>query len=66
MADDPVLVLAATGGQGAAVTDALLVRGARVRALVRDPDRGAARRLAGRARSSWRGRWTIVTRWSRR
>jgi uncharacterized protein YbjT (DUF2867 family) len=48
MADDPVLVLAATGGQGAAVTDALLIRGARVRALVRDPDRGAARRLAGR------------------
>jgi uncharacterized protein YbjT (DUF2867 family) len=42
------LVLAATGGQGSAVTDALLGRGARVRALVRDPSRGAARELAGR------------------
>ncbi|MEW5354970.1 NmrA/HSCARG family protein [Streptomyces sp. 16-176A] len=48
MADGPILVLAATGGQGRAVTDALLDRGARVRALVRDPGRGAARELAGR------------------
>ncbi|MYX39598.1 NmrA family NAD(P)-binding protein, partial [Streptomyces sp. SID89] len=39
MADGPILVLAATGGQGRAVTDALLDRGARVRALVRDPGR---------------------------
>jgi uncharacterized protein YbjT (DUF2867 family) len=48
MTDDPILVLAATGGQGGAVTDVLLGRGASVRALVRDPDGRAARRLAGR------------------
>ncbi|MGW1093696.1 NmrA/HSCARG family protein [Streptomyces sp. NPDC002596] len=48
MADEPVLVLAATGGQGRAVIDALLARGARIRALVRDPGRSAARKLAGR------------------
>lgn len=46
MADEPVLVLAATGGQGGAVTDALLARGTRIRALVRDPGRSAARQLA--------------------
>ncbi|MBZ9645809.1 NmrA/HSCARG family protein, partial [Streptomyces sp. PSKA30] len=46
MVDEPILVLAATGGQGRAVTDALLDRRARVRALVRDPDRRAARELA--------------------
>ncbi|MET9595671.1 NmrA/HSCARG family protein [Streptomyces sp. NPDC006516] len=48
MAETPVLVLAATGGQGRAVTDALLGRGARIRVMVRDPDRAAARDLAGR------------------
>ncbi|WP_225810090.1 NmrA/HSCARG family protein [Streptomyces spinosus] len=48
MNDQPVLVLAATGGQGGAVTDALLGRRARVRALVRDPGRGSARELAER------------------
>ncbi|MER5680019.1 NmrA/HSCARG family protein [[Kitasatospora] papulosa] len=48
MVDAPVLVLAATGGQGRAVTDALLGRGARIRVMVRDPERGAARELAGR------------------
>ncbi|WP_225823991.1 NmrA/HSCARG family protein [Streptomyces naphthomycinicus] len=48
MADAPVLVLAATGGQGRAVTDALLGRQARIRVLVRDPARGAARELAER------------------
>ncbi|MFG3119610.1 NmrA/HSCARG family protein [Streptomyces sp. NPDC048197] len=47
MAEEPILVLAATGGQGRAVTDALRARRARVRALVRDPDRPAARELAG-------------------
>ncbi|MFJ3307550.1 NmrA/HSCARG family protein [Streptomyces sp. NPDC086549] len=46
MADEPILVLAATGGQGGAVTEALLGHGAPVRALVRDPARGAARQLA--------------------
>lgn len=46
MVDEPILVLAATGGQGRAVTEALLGRGARLRALVRDPGRGAARALA--------------------
>ncbi|MFI8185738.1 NmrA/HSCARG family protein [Actinacidiphila glaucinigra] len=48
MVDEPILVLAATGGQGGAVTEALLARGARVRAMVRDPQREAARRLAER------------------
>jgi uncharacterized protein YbjT (DUF2867 family) len=48
VADAPILVLGATGGQGGAVTEALLSRGARVRALVRDPNRGAARRLTDR------------------
>ncbi|MGW4276477.1 NmrA/HSCARG family protein [Streptomyces seoulensis] len=48
MVDGPILVLAATGGQGGAVTDALLERGAPVRALVRDPGDGRARELAGR------------------
>ncbi|TWV53757.1 NmrA/HSCARG family protein [Streptomyces misionensis] len=46
MADGPILVLAATGGQGGAVTGALLGRGARLRAMVRDPRRKAARELA--------------------
>ncbi|MGW3723566.1 NmrA/HSCARG family protein [Streptomyces sp. NPDC000851] len=48
MIDHPILVLAATGGQGRAVTDALLDRGAGVRALVQNPDDDAARRLADR------------------
>ncbi|MEU4092816.1 NmrA/HSCARG family protein [Streptomyces sp. NPDC026673] len=47
MVDESILVLAATGGQGRAVTDALLARGAGVRAMVRDPERESARRLAG-------------------
>ncbi|MGW2051200.1 NmrA/HSCARG family protein [Streptomyces sp. NPDC001858] len=48
MADKPILVLAAMGGQGAAVTEALLGRGATVRAMVRDPERKAALTLADR------------------
>lgn len=48
MTDHPILVLAATGGQGRAVTDALLDRGAGVRALVQNTDDEAARRLADR------------------
>lgn len=44
----PVLVVGATGGQGGAVTDALLERGAPVRALVRDPRNRAADGLARR------------------
>jgi uncharacterized protein YbjT (DUF2867 family) len=48
MAVDPILVLGATGGQGGAVTDALLDHGAPVRALVRDPASCGARRLAAR------------------
>ncbi|GAA4811573.1 NmrA/HSCARG family protein [Streptomyces ziwulingensis] len=48
MTDEPILVLAATGGQGGAVTEALLGRGAPVRALVRDPARESARELAER------------------
>jgi uncharacterized protein YbjT (DUF2867 family) len=46
MAVDPILVLGATGGQGSAVTCALLDRGAPVRALVRDLASSRARRLA--------------------
>ncbi|MGW4890828.1 NmrA/HSCARG family protein [Kitasatospora sp. NPDC004240] len=41
-----VLVTGATGGQGGAVARSLLADGWTVRALVRDPDRPAARRLA--------------------
>lgn len=43
--ESPVLVLGATGGQGGAVTDSLLARGTRVRALVRRPDSPRVRRL---------------------
>jgi uncharacterized protein YbjT (DUF2867 family) len=46
MADARVLVLGATGGQGGAVVDALLARGRKVRALLRDPASRSARRLA--------------------
>jgi uncharacterized protein YbjT (DUF2867 family) len=49
MAEAPILVLGATGGQGGAVVDALLARVARVRAMVRRPDAETkARRLADR------------------
>ncbi|MEY9852312.1 uncharacterized protein YbjT (DUF2867 family) [Leifsonia sp. EB41] len=46
--DRLIAVVGATGQQGGSVVDALLERGARVRALVRDPDAPAARRLADR------------------
>ncbi|MEU3793878.1 NmrA/HSCARG family protein [Streptomyces fructofermentans] len=48
MVDQPILVLGATGGQGRAVTGALLERGAPVRGMVRDPQKAAARSLADR------------------
>lgn len=48
MADGVMLVLGATGGQGGAVLEALLARGAPVRALVRDPVANSAARLGGR------------------
>ncbi|WP_338748959.1 NmrA/HSCARG family protein [Janibacter alittae] len=48
-AQQPVLVLGATGGQGGAVVDALLDHGLPVRALVRDPAKDSARRLQDRA-----------------
>lgn len=44
----PMLVLGGTGGQGGAVVDALLARGATARALVRDPAKDSARRLQAR------------------
>lgn len=47
-AADAVLVTGATGAQGGAVVDALLAAGRPVRALVRNPDSAAARRLAER------------------
>jgi uncharacterized protein YbjT (DUF2867 family) len=43
-----VAVIGATGKQGGATVDALLERGARVRALVRDPGSAAAQALADR------------------
>jgi uncharacterized protein YbjT (DUF2867 family) len=46
MAGLPILVLGATGGQGGAVADALLARGARVRVMVRQPGEPRASRLA--------------------
>jgi uncharacterized protein YbjT (DUF2867 family) len=46
--DAPVLVLGATGGQGGAVVNELLARGAHVRALVRRPDTPSVRRLGER------------------
>jgi uncharacterized protein YbjT (DUF2867 family) len=48
MAESPILVLGATGGQGGAVAAALLNGGARVRAMVRRPGESRARRLAER------------------
>lgn len=48
MVNEPILVLAATGGQGGAVTEALLGRQAPLRALVRDPQQKRARELADR------------------
>jgi len=48
MSDHPILVLAATGGQGRAVSTALLERGAPLRALVRNPASPGARALAER------------------
>ncbi|MGP4020946.1 NmrA/HSCARG family protein [Saccharopolyspora sp. 5N708] len=44
--DAPILVIGATGLQGGAVARALLARGRRTRALVRDPAAEAARALA--------------------
>src|SRR6478752_9014536 len=43
-----IAVVGATGNQGGSVVDALLARGARVRALVRDPGKPTARALADR------------------
>ncbi|MGV9482805.1 NmrA family NAD(P)-binding protein, partial [Gordonia aichiensis] len=40
--NEPVLVIGATGQQGRATTTALLERGARVRAFVRDPESAGA------------------------
>jgi uncharacterized protein YbjT (DUF2867 family) len=44
----PIAVFGATGQQGGSVVDALLARGAHVRALVRDPASDRARALADR------------------
>jgi uncharacterized protein YbjT (DUF2867 family) len=51
----PILVLGATGGQGGAVADALLERGASVRAMVRQPGNDRARGLSGRGVDVVRG-----------
>ncbi|PTR30982.1 uncharacterized protein YbjT (DUF2867 family) [Rhodococcus sp. OK519] len=48
MPDRPILVLAATGGQGRAVGTALLERDAPLRALVRNPNSAGARTLVER------------------
>jgi uncharacterized protein YbjT (DUF2867 family) len=47
-AESPILVLGATGGQGGAVTAALLARQARVRAMVRRPGEPSVQRLTER------------------
>jgi uncharacterized protein YbjT (DUF2867 family) len=47
-AESPILVLGATGGQGGAVTAALLARQARVRAMVRRPGEPWVQRLTER------------------
>src|SRR5258705_11821646 len=44
-AESPILVLGATGGQGGAVTAALLARQSRVRAMVRRPGEPSVQRL---------------------
>jgi uncharacterized protein YbjT (DUF2867 family) len=46
--ESPILVLGATGGQGGAVVDALIARGARVRAMVRRPGERSAVALIAR------------------
>jgi uncharacterized protein YbjT (DUF2867 family) len=46
--ESPILVLGATGGQGGAVVDALLARGARVRAMLRRPGERSTRALIAR------------------
>ncbi|MEH0108998.1 NmrA/HSCARG family protein [Tersicoccus sp. MR15.9] len=46
--DSPIAVVGATGQQGGSVVDALLERGANVRALVRDPQAKKAHALAER------------------
>lgn len=51
----PVLVTGATGHQGSSVVDALLERGLRVRALVRDPGSAGAKALAARGVELARG-----------
>jgi uncharacterized protein YbjT (DUF2867 family) len=48
MAEQPFLVLGATGGQGGAVTTTLLARGTGVRALVRSSETSGAARLSER------------------
>jgi uncharacterized protein YbjT (DUF2867 family) len=53
--DKTVLVLGATGNQGGATAKHLLARGWRVRALVRDPDGLAAKRLAAQGADVVRG-----------
>src|SRR6478672_13364744 len=47
-AESPILVLGATGGQGRAVTAALLARQARVCAMVRRPGEPSVQRLTER------------------
>lgn len=55
MTKPTVLVTGATGTQGGAVTEALLSRGMRVRALVRDPSSNKAQAWAGRGVELIRG-----------
>ncbi|KAI0403098.1 NmrA family protein [Xylaria palmicola] len=49
------LVTTATGAQGRATIDALLARGAKVNAVVRDPTKAAARELEGRGITLFKG-----------
>lgn len=54
MTSEIYAVVGATGQQGAAATRALLARGANVRALVRDPEKPAARALRDLGADLWR------------
>jgi uncharacterized protein YbjT (DUF2867 family) len=56
-ADRLILVTGATGAQGGATAKALLEKGFRVRALVRNPQSGAARALAQRGVELVQGDW---------
>ena len=56
----PILVAGATGRQGGSVVRHLLERQLTVRALVRDPQSGRAKALAGQGIEIAQATWTIL------